>query len=179
MQEIDGRVILLILFVVVSAVRWLAEKIKSSDRSSDNEERPPSNLETLYEEFRDEIRQRQTRLQKKQPVEPSAPATTVTQSQRRPEPPAPPAPPVSSPPTAYSQAPATATTQPAKTYKPVKTVLTDEQRAAASRFAQRSTSRRKPTAQTYVRSLLSNPQSARQAIILSEILGKPKSMQRG
>ena len=176
MQEIDGRVILLILFVVVSAVRWLAEKIKNNDRSSDNEERTPSNLETLYEEFRDEIRQRQTRLQKKQPVERSAPATTVTQSQRRPELPAPS---VSSPPTTYSQAPATATTQPAKTYKPVNTVLTDEQRAAASRFAQRSTSKRKPTAQTYVRSLLSNPQSARQAVILSEILGKPKSMQQG
>lgn len=171
MQEIDGRVILLILFVVISAVKWLVEKIKSSDQEAE-EQKGPDNLKALYEEFRDEIRQRQTKLQRKQHAQPPAPAPPQTQA-----PPAPPAP--LTQPVHRVSAAADRITQPAKPYKPAKTIVTAEQRAAASRFAQRTASKRKPSAQTYVRALLSNPQSARQAIILAEILGKPKSMQRG
>lgn len=171
MQEIDGRVILLILFVVISAVKWLVEKIKSSDQESETDS-TPSNLEALYEEFRDEIRQRQTRLEKKQQLQPSPPAPQ--QAQPRPAPPAPITQPIQPAP-----APAARAAEPLSPPKPVKTVLTAEQRAAASRFAQRSTLQRRPVVQTHVRSLLSRPQSARQAIILAEILGKPKSMQRG
>lgn len=174
MQEIDGRVILLILFVVISAVKWLAEKIKSSDQEAE-ENKGPDNLKALYEEFRDEIRQRQTRLEKKQHTQPPAAAPEQTQSFHAP--PAAPAP-LPQPVHRVSTA-ADRITQPAKPYKPAKTIVTAEQRAAASRFAQRTASKRKPSAQTYVRALLSNPQSARQAIILAEILGKPKSMQRG
>ena len=157
MQEIDGRVILLILFVVVSAVKWLAEKIKTSDKTWEGEE-PPGAAENLYEQFRDEIRQRQTRLQRKEPVQ-----TPL------------------SPPPAHPQAakPVARNVQPAPSHQASRTVVTPEQMAAASRFEQHLTRQRKPSAQKYVRALLSSPQSARQAIILAEILGKPKSLHRG
>ena len=67
--------------------------------------------------------------------------------------------------------------QPAPSFKPRQTTVSAEQKAAASRFEQLSSGKSKQSPQSYVRALLSNPQSTRQAIILTEILGKPKSLQ--
>ena len=92
MPDIDGRVILLILFVVISAVKWLIEKIQTKDQAAEQEE-PPDNLETLYDEYRDEIRQRQTELQRRQAAQtpPPIPVQTPAQAPARPRPlPAPP-----------------------------------------------------------------------------------------
>ena len=177
MPDIDGRVILLILFVVISAVKWLIEKIQANDQAAEQEE-PPDNLETLYDDYRDEIRQRQTKLKKKQATQtpPPIPAQAPARAPARP-PVAAPAPPV------YAQRQSTPISapvsrhQPAPSFKPRKTVVSEEQKAAASRFEQRSSSQPKPSAQSYARTLLSSPQSTRQAIILTEILGKPKSLQ--
>ncbi len=161
MPDIDGRVILLILFVVISAVKWLIEKIQTKDQAAEQEE-PPDNLETLYDEYRDEIRQRQTELQRRQAAQtpPPIPVQTPAQAPAR----APARPPASK-------------AQPAPSFKPRKTTVSAEQQAAASRFEQLSSGKSKPSPQSYVRALLSNPQSTRQAIILTEILGKPKSLQ--
>ena len=169
MPDIDGRVILLILFVVISAVKWLIEKIQTKDQAAEQEE-PPDNLETLYDEYRDEIRQRQTELQRRQAAQtpPPIPVQTPAQAPAR----APARPPASAPvSTPASKA------QPAPSFKPRKTTVSAEQQAAASRFEQLSSGKSKPSPQSYVRALLSNPQSTRQAIILTEILGKPKSLQ--
>ena len=189
MPDIDGRVILLILFVVISAVKWLIEKIQTKDQAAEQEE-PPDNLETLYDEYRDEIRQRQTELQRRQAAQtpPPIPVQTPAQAPAR-APARPPAsPPVAAPaPPAYAQRQSTpisapistpaSKAQPAPAFKPRKTTVSAEQQAAASRFEQLSSGKSKPSPQSYVRALLSNPQSTRQAIILTEILGKPKSLQ--
>ncbi len=189
MPDIDGRVILLILFVVISAVKWLIEKIQTKDQAAEQEE-PPDNLETLYDEYRDEIRQRQTELQRRQAAQtpPPIPVQTPAQAPAR-APARPPAsPPVAAPaPPAYAQRQSTpisapvstpaSKAQPAPSFKPRKTTVSAEQQAAASRFEQLSSGKSKPSPQSYVRTLLSNPQSTRQAIILTEILGKPKSLQ--
>jgi|GEM_PF-652553 hypothetical protein len=189
MPDIDGRVILLILFVVISAVKWLIEKIQTKDQAAEQEE-PPDNLETLYDEYRDEIRQRQTELQRRQAAQtpPPIPVQTPAQAPAR-APARPPAsPPVAAPaPPAYAQRQSTpisapvstpaSKAQPAPSFKPRKTTVSAEQQAAASRFEQLSSGKSKPSPQSYVRALLSNPQSTRQAIILTEILGKPKSLQ--
>jgi len=189
MPDIDGRVILLILFVVISAVKWLIEKIQTKDQAAEQEE-PPGNLETLYDEYRDEIRQRQTELQRRQAAQtpPPIPVQTPAQAPAR-APARPPAsPPVAAPaPPAYAQRQSTpisapvstpaSKAQPAPSFKPRKTTVSAEQQAAASRFEQLSSGKSKPSPQSYVRALLSNPQSTRQAIILTEILGKPKSLQ--
>ena len=177
MPEINGHVILLIIFVVISAVKWLIEKIKSNDETWEGEE-PPGAIENLYEQYRDEIRNRQTKLKKKQQAQAQAQAQTP--------PPLPSAPPPRQAPEwipAPTPQPAIQTAPPVPqqtpSYQRRKTVVTAEQQAAASRFAQRSRSPRQPSAQQYVRKLLSSPQSTRQAIILAEILGKPKSLQNG
>lgn len=189
MPDIDGRVILLILFVVISAVKWLIEKIQTKDQAAEQEE-PPGNLETLYDEYRDEIRQRQTELQRRQAAQtpPPIPVQTPAQAPAR-APARPPAsPPMAAPaPPAYAQRQSTpisapvstpaSKAQPAPSFKPRKTTVSAEQQAAASRFEQLSSGKSKPSPQSYVRTLLSNPQSTRQAIILTEILGKPKSLQ--
>ena len=176
-ENIDGRVILLILFVVISAVKWLIEKIQANDQAAEQEE-PADNLETLYDEYRDEIRQRQTKLEKRQATQ--TPPPIPVQAPARP-PVAAPAPPV------YTQRQSTSmgapvstpvnTAQPAPSFKPRQTTVSAEQKAAASRFEQLSSGKSKQSPQSYVRALLSNPQSTRQAIILTEILGKPKSLQ--
>ena len=189
MPDIDGRVILLILFVVISAVKWLIEKIQAKDQAAEQEE-PADNLETLYDDYRDEIRQRQTRLEKRQAAQtpPPIPAQAAAQAAAQAPARAPARPPASPPmaavaPSAYAQrqsnhvsTPASKA-QPAPSFKPRKTTVSAEQQAAASRFEQLSSGQSKPSPQSYVRALLSNPQSTRQAIILTEILGKPKSLQ--
>lgn len=189
MPEIDGRVILLIVFVAISAIKWLMEKIQGGGQPDAGEESNDT-VETLYDQYREEIRQRQTKLQKKPPpIETPPPLpSSPKQPPQRPQP---------KPASGYQhsqayqqqQAPAQKkpayakqSVAPAKStpdYTPKRTVVSAEQRAAASRFEKRSGSQHKPSAQRYVRTLLSNPESTRQAIILSEILGKPKSLQGG
>ena len=188
-ENIDGRVILLILFVVISAVKWLIEKIQANDQAAEQEE-PADNLETLYDEYRDEIRQRQTKLEKRQAAQtpPPIPAQATVQAPAR-TPARPPArPPVAAPaPPVYTQRQSTSMgapvstpvsmAQPAPSFKQRQTTVSAEQKAAASRFEQLSSGKSKQSPQSYVRALLSNPQSTLQAIILTEILGKPKSLQ--
>jgi hypothetical protein len=155
MPEIDGRVILLIVFVAISAIKWLMEKIQGGDQPSVEEE-SNDNVESLYDQYREEIRQRQTKLQKNPAVEspPPLPPSTAQRPQR----------------VQHAQQ----RQIPQRQERPIPHT---EQKAAAARFEQRSGSQYRPSAQKLVRGLLSNPESTRQAIILSEILGKPKSVQ--
>ncbi|MCP5535058.1 MAG: hypothetical protein H7A51_02360 [Akkermansiaceae bacterium] len=159
MEEIDGRIIILILFVVVSAIKWLLEKVKGK---GEQQHGISESLEDIYEEFREEIRQRQTTVQQPAPSPPPLPQAP---------------PPLVQHPQHAQQRP-----QPQQVSLPKKAQvrqLTAEEKAAAARFQQLSSGkrRRRSKPQTSVHALLSSPQSARQAIVLTEILGKPKSMQ--
>ncbi|MEJ6572403.1 MAG: hypothetical protein QNL01_02615 [Akkermansiaceae bacterium] len=156
MEELDGRLIILILFVVISAIKWVIEKMKGK---GDQPHEVSESLEDIYEDFREEIRQRQTTVQQEQPVQSPPP---IAQS----------------PPPIVQHA---QHTQPqAKQFSPPKKrTLTSEEQAAAARFQQLSSGKRKRrnSPKTSIRGLLSSPKAAQQAIVLSEILGKPKSMQ--
>lgn len=151
-MEINGQIVILILFVVISAIKWAIEKFKGEHGT------PPETSETLediYDNFREDILQRQTTVQ--QPTY------------------SPPPIPQSPPPVQPTQV---ALPQP-RPKKVQPTSLSAEEQAAAVRFQQLSSGQRKKrkSPQASIHSLLSTPQSARQAIILQEILGKPKSMQ--
>ncbi|MBT8044833.1 MAG: hypothetical protein KJO79_07775 [Verrucomicrobiae bacterium] len=159
MEHLDGQVILLIIFVVISALKWLYEKIKGEQPHE-----TPEELEDIYEDFREEIRQRQTEVQ---------------------QPPAPPSPPPLPPSARPTQQVSAASTQQVaqaqstpRFQRPKKRTLSAEEKAAAARFQQLSSGsrQRKSSPKNSVRELLSNPLSTRQAIILTEILGKPKSL---
>ena len=58
-MEINGQLITLIIFVVIGGIQWLLKKVKGQERNVDASE----SLEGIYEEFREEIRQRQTTVQ--------------------------------------------------------------------------------------------------------------------
>jgi len=161
-MEIDGQVIVLIIFVVISGIQWLIKKVQGKNESDD----PSESLENIYDEFREEIRQRQTTLQ--QPKTEQAP-----------------------PPLPVSNR----TSVPAHTevinYQPPETprfsmpepavALTDAQQEAAKRFEElgrKKTRKSKNGPSISARTLLTNPQSARQAVILQEIFAKPRSLQK-
>lgn len=155
LAEFDIPVIL-IVFVVISAIKWLMERIKNK---GDQTHEVSESLEDIYEDFREEIRQRQTTVKQEEPVHappplPQSPPPIVQHAQH---------------------------TQPIATQVslPKKRTLTPEEQAAAARFQQLSTVKRKrhSSPKNSIRGLLSSPQSTQQAIVLMEVLGKPKSMQ--
>jgi len=57
--EIDGQVIVLILFVVISGIQWLIKKVQGKGQEHEISE----SLEDIYDDFREEIIQRQTTIQ--------------------------------------------------------------------------------------------------------------------
>ena len=155
MEHIDERIIFLILFVVIGAIKWVLEKIRGPQEPHDVSD----TLEDMYEDFREEIRQRQTQVQ---------PQETATP---------PPLPQASSPPVYVPSTPP-ASAQPGS-FKVKKSKLSAEEQAALKRFQNLGSPKRKNRAAIgSVQDLLSNPESARQAIILKEILGEPRSMQQ-
>ena len=151
-MEIDGQVIALIIFVVIGAIQWLIKKVQDQGGAHDTAD----SLEDIYEDFREEIQQRQTTILHPPPPLPadipeSYPAQTIN--------------------TEPQETPQLAKAETAK--------LTDEQKEAAERFAQLGKGKgRKRNTKSTARALLSDPQSARQAVILQEIFAKPKSMQK-
>lgn len=158
-MDIPGQAIVLILFVVISGIQWLIKKIQEKNGPHDT----PDSLEDIYDEFREEIRQRQTVIE--QPPPPPLPVNTTPAA---PEP-------------SYTQV--THVEQPVTPQftQPEPAELTTAQQEAAARFEQLGKKKRRQSAthaNSTARALLSNPQSARQAVILQEIFSKPRSMQR-
>ncbi len=156
--EIDFPWILLV-FVVISAVKWFMEKVKNQGNQPHE---TSESLEDIYEDFREEIRQRQTTVEQPVNAPPPLPqAPQPAQRQLR----------VSTPLSAKIATPKRIA------------ALSDGQKAAAARFEQltshKNTHRRNTGPKGSLRSLLSSPQSTQQAMILLEVLGKPKSMQQG
>lgn len=169
-EGFDGRIIMLILFVVISGAKWFIENVKN--RGQQPHETSES-LEEIYDDFREEIRKRQTEV--KHPQE-------RTHQERHPQdiftphhhefgqqspPPLPTEP-------EYKPEPAP---QPREIRKPQ---LSAQERAALANLQHRaSTANRAQRNQSTptLRQLLSSPKSARQAIVLREVLGKPRSMQ--
>ncbi len=156
MEGIDERIIFLILFVVIGAIKWVIEKVKGPQEPHDVSE----TLEEMYEDFREEIRQRQTQVEQPAPAPPPLPQAAAVP------------PPVHVP----STPPASANPE---NFKVKKTQLSAEEQAAIERFQNLGRKKRKRGKATgSVRDMLASPDSARKAVILKEILGEPRSMQR-
>lgn len=159
MDDIPGQVIVLILFVVISGIQWLIKKVQGKDQQHNI----PESLENIYDEFREEIRQRQTTIQQPPPpplpisdTPAPVPARTETTSYQQPE------------------APRFRAPEPSAT-------LTSVQKEAAERFEElgrKKTRSSKSSHRISARALLTSPQSARQAVILQEIFAKPRSLQK-
>lgn len=179
MENIDGRVIMLILFVVISGVKWLVEQSKS--RHGGDEDISES-LEDIYEEFREDIRERQTATPTSTssgpPPVPRATSQRATASQAE-----------TSKQRDYRPFSAEDVTQPFKANPVKKPKLSAKEKEALANFQQNASFPKSPEINRSkskgrqrgphpsVRQLLSHPSSVRQAVILTEILGPPRSIQ--
>ena len=158
MENIDGQVIMLILFVVISGIKWFIDQAKKRNKPHETSE----SLEEIYDDFRDEIRRRQTEVQLPEQLFVSEPAHT----------------PVPPPlPTATEYRP-----DPLPTQRIVnKPKLSAQEKEALVRLQLQSAAQPTRVVQRQrhasLRQMLGSPQTARQAILLHEILGKPRSMQ--
>jgi len=158
MENIDGQVIMLILFVVISGIKWFMEQAKKRNQPDETSE----SLEEIYDDFRDEIRRRQTEVQlpeqlfASQPAHTPVPPPLPTATEYRPDP-LPPQRKVNKPKLSAQEKEALARLQQQSAAQPTRVI--QRQRHAS------------------LRQMLGSPQTARQAILLHEILGKPRSMQ--
>ncbi|NWK56047.1 hypothetical protein HW115_10525 [Verrucomicrobiaceae bacterium N1E253] len=160
-MEFDGQLIFLLLFVLISGIKWFVEQVKNKGQKPHD---VSEDLEEIYDDFREQIRRRQTELQ--DPIEEQVPH----HARENTPPPLPVAAPVQQ---EYIPDPLP---QVRKVKRPQ---LSAAEQAALANLQQRSRSGRntRSKGQQNIRDLLSSPQSAQQAILLHEILGKPKSLQ--
>lgn len=160
-EGFDGRIIMLILFVVISAVKWFMEKIKKQGQEPHE---TSESLEEIYDDFREEIRKRQTEVQHPQDIFTPHHHKFGQQS-----------PPPLPPEVEYQPEPIP---EPRTVRKPR---LSLQEKAALKKLQQRNALKKRQRTHrrhSSLRELLASPRSARQAIVLHEVLGQPKSKER-
>ena len=165
LSEIDARVFIVLAFMVIGAIRWVLERVKGKE----DQEGDDSPFEDLYEEARKEIVARQHR-----PHEEQASPPPVQQAQRTPAAPVPQHRAAATP-SRDTHAPPPLPNWQKKVTKPS---LSAAEKVALARVQQQSGSSKKKqsrSGRSRVRQMLNSPSAARDAIVLSEILGPPKS----
>lgn len=154
----NPQIYIVIAFMVIGGVRWILEQINGAGKQPDateDEDDPYADSEDLYEEARREIIARQHQL-----PQPSAPPPIPIPLVVQPSTPS--APPLSDWNRSVKAPPLSAT-----------------ERVALAKFqvhpgaSSRHTPQRRTTG-SRIKTLLATPSSARDAILLSEILGPPK-----
>ncbi|MEM9081830.1 MAG: hypothetical protein AAGC74_14195 [Verrucomicrobiota bacterium] len=172
-EGLDERIIFGIVFLVIGALRWFMENASKGRRLEEEDQEPSSSLEDLYEEARREILERQNR---------NAPDPEIVgerlEDYRQPTPTPPPLPPVTPPPPPLAPATATSTWQAPTIRRQTLSKAEQEALERVQKASAHSPSQRQSTSPSRVRELLSSPSSARDAIILAEILGPPKGATR-
>lgn len=189
MSEDGFQFIIVIVFLVIGAIRWVINNLLGKNQASESEqwdesgagERPQkSSLEDLYEEARREILDRQNHNSPQQEV-----VAEKLRDYRSPVTPPPPVPRPSAnrpPPLASATRAQVAYSRPATPPPIAKTKprqLTEAEREAAAAFEQNSPHKKRKTRRSdgqSVRQQLANPKAARQAVILTELLGSPKGL---
>ncbi|MBK1792620.1 hypothetical protein [Persicirhabdus sediminis] len=161
-----GQIIFILIAMIVGAFNWLKERRAAQRREEFDDEYDyddsPNEIDDVYEQYREEIRQRQAQQQAQQEPavlsrQPAAQPPALTRNK-----------PVSQPPGL-----------PAKAQKP-RTLSAAERQALEQikqRQQQQARKKRPQVAGTSARAQLRSPQSLKQAVILQEILGKPKALQ--
>ena len=169
-MEFDFRFIVLVLFVVISAIQWIMKRLNPPKEDLENLfqetfQEPSPSIENIYEKYREQIRKRQTTAHQTNSND-APPPMPMDEVKPEPEP---------------IQKSIETEVSPYETKQSLPS-LSDEELAAASRMQntrQKTSTKRKTTqGDSSLQELLTSPASARQAIILTEVLGKPKSLQK-
>ena len=157
--DIPPIVIYALVAMVIAAIQKLSEMGKNKRGNQDADAAASSEFEDLYEEARREINEQQTDL-------PEPPPLTTRRKN-----------PVALPPSRETHAPPPLPNWQRTVTRPT---LSRAEQAALARFqAQpKQSNRRSQAERSRVRDILSSPSSARDAIVLSEILGTPTSLKK-
>ncbi|MFC4994344.1 hypothetical protein [Rubritalea tangerina] len=147
--EFPAQAILFAIVIIFSFLKWLFEKIFGKKEADED----PSHLEDLYEQYREEIRQRQT-----------ATPQTTTQTEQAPQlSPAQPSPP---------PIPAATSSSPRYSLEDIERARKKRLESSTSPTPQTTTKRKK---RHYLHKHLKQKNSLRQALIVKQILDKPKA----
>ena len=195
--DFNFNIVIVVVFLLIGAVRWVLENFSRNKNSgerdtwgeSEYEQRAdqaaqPSSLEDLYEEARREILDRQNRhvpqpevIEEKLRDYRPAPARQAPQTPPSAPPPIPGKARINKAPAAVPEAP-----KPFALPEVRRPNLSPAEQQAIVNFQEVSSNKGKrkskssPTG-SKVRELLASPTAARDAIVLTEILGPPKGMQ--
>lgn len=184
-EDFNFNAIIVIVFLLIGAVRWVIENFGKKNQPTErelweeqnHEERPDynqpkkSSLEDLYEEARREILERQN-----QPT----PPPEVLQERRNNSRTTPPPPPLPNKAPVVRRPPELKTSKPATPPKVKRQTLSDEEKKAAAAFEKHSSQKKNKSSNpsgSKVRDLLKTSSAARDAVLLTEILGRPKGLQ--
>lgn len=165
LAEIPENVIFIVVMLAIAAFKALSEKFANKGQDETHQEYDEyDSVETDYDEYARQLRERQAEILARQ------------QGQEQAPPPLPSTQPVRSQPSPKPQAPEITPYSPASLKKPQLTAA--EQQALenlqdSSRLHQKR-NRTGSTARARARRVLASPYAARDAIVLSEILGPPK-----
>ena len=175
--DINFNLIIVIVFLVMGAIRWVLENLAGKknpppepqeweefDYEKEEQASRGGSIKDLYEEARREILERQNS---------PAPEPVVVPTQRRENAP----PPLPAKARINRPSPPAAPAAPEKK-KVQRRPVTEQQAKAAAAFEQHSKEDKRAAnvaaSSSRVRKLLASPTAARDAIVLAEILGKPK-----
>jgi len=166
------NIVFIIVFLVIGAIRWILETVNSKKSSQaehweeyDYEGQADSSpqkqsLEELYEEARREILDRQNR-QIPEPTPSSPPPLPQTPAQQK----------------AVTPPPPKAEEPPYQIQEVRRPVLSEAEQQALANFEKTGQGQTQRTStKSRIRKMLSDSNAARDAVVLSEILGKPKGV---
>ena len=161
LNDIPAQAIIVLVAMIIGAIKWFLEQVAGNKAGQDAVDQAEDDFEDLYEEARREIQERQTQhpQPEAQPTPPPTPQPVLVRTSPTPQ--------------------ATPTPPPLPDWerKVSKPSLSAAEKQALARFQKQSAHPRKKRQVhqgSRVRQLLSSPSSARDAIVLAEILGPPK-----
>ncbi len=184
--DFNFNIIVVIAFLVIGAIRWVLENIFGKkkppepehweeydyeERADQHQPRPlPDSIEDAYEEARRAILERQNRSE----PQPEVVAEKLSDYQN-----APPPLPASQSAVKAQKVRSVAPSDPVSTQTRPRSLTKEEKQALAAFEAHSEGQPPKQTSrvQSRVRELLASPAAARDAVVLAEILGPPKSTQ--
>ncbi|MBK1833777.1 hypothetical protein [Roseibacillus ishigakijimensis] len=182
-EDFPFQLVIVLVFLLIGAVRWVLENLFAKKRPLDEDDwedythegspthpQPPSEGGGSFRDFFEEARREILERQNRHTPDPEDLRERLRGEQKPTPPPLP---------AADEKAGPTIAARPEDYIRRAgrKKELTAEEKRAAAAFQQLDKKKADARQGSQVRQLLAKPHSARDAIVLAEILGKPKSLQ--
>lgn len=163
-SELSGQAIVFIIVMIFSFLKWLYENLTKKSSSTDQED--TAELEALYEQYREEIQQRQS-IVTPPPLNNAPEKQTVSINSTSTPPPMPAVEPAAAPPLAYSQ----------EDIERARILKESVALASPPSISVKKKRKQQAIVTGGLKQQLRDHQSLRNAIILQEVLSPPKALQ--